>query len=74
MAAKRLFQADGAGLMLIDAERQLRWASAPDQSVQALEDGQERLAQGPCVAAFGRRAPAAIRDIHHEPGWASKPG
>jgi GAF domain-containing protein len=69
MAAKRLFQADGAGLMLIDAERQLRWVSATDQSVQALEDGQERLAQGPCVAAFGRRAPAAIRDIHHEPGW-----
>jgi GAF domain-containing protein len=69
VAAKQLFRADGAGLMLIDAEGQLRWASATDQSVQALEDGQERLAQGPCVAAFGRRAPAAIRDVRHEPDW-----
>lgn len=69
VAAKQLFEADGAGLMLIDREGRLRWASATDQTVQALEDGQERFAQGPCVAAFGRRAPAAIRDIRHEPEW-----
>src|SRR4029450_14125606 len=32
--AKRLFRADAAGLMLIDAEGQLRWASASDQTAQ----------------------------------------
>jgi GAF domain-containing protein len=68
-AAKQLFSADGAGLMLIDAEGQLRWASASDQTAQTLEDGQERLAQGPCAVAFSQRLPAAIRDIHTEPDW-----
>jgi GAF domain-containing protein len=69
-AAKQLFRADGAGLMLVDAEGQLRWASASDQSAQTLEDGQERLAQGPCAVAFSQRLPAAIRNIHSEPDWA----
>ena len=51
-SGKQLFAADGAGLMLIDAEGQLRWASASDQTAQTVEDGQERLAQGPCAVAF----------------------
>ncbi|MFL6185325.1 MAG: GAF and ANTAR domain-containing protein [Actinomycetes bacterium] len=68
--AKQLFSADGAGLMLVDAEGQLRWASASDQTAQSLEDGQERLAQGPCAVAFSQRLPAAIRDIRVEPDWA----
>jgi hypothetical protein len=56
LAAKQLFRADGAGLMLIDRQGQLRWASASDQTAQMIEDGQERLAQGPCMAAFSQRA------------------
>src|ERR671921_1764377 len=68
-SAKQLFAADGAGLMLVDADGQLRWASASDQTAQALEDGQERLAQGPCAVAFSQRLPAAIRNIHTEPDW-----
>jgi GAF domain-containing protein len=68
-AAKQLFRADGAGLMLIDAEGALRWASASDQTAQTVEDGQERLAQGPCAAAFSQRLPAAIRDLSLEPDW-----
>ena len=68
-AAKQLFSADAAGLMLVDAEGQLRWASASDQSAQTLEGGQERLAQGPCAVAFSQRLPAAIRDIRIEPDW-----
>ena len=67
--AKQLFRADGAGLMLIDAEGALRWASASDQTAQTVEDGQERLAQGPCSVAFSQRLPAAIRDLNLEPDW-----
>jgi hypothetical protein len=74
VAAKQLFEADAAGLMLIDREGRLRWASATDQTAQTLEDGQERLAQGPCMVAFSQRAPAAIRDISHEPQWGSSGG
>jgi len=43
--AKQLFGADAAGLMLVDADGQLRWASATDQTAQVLEDRQERLAK-----------------------------
>src|SRR4029450_9131828 len=79
-AAKQLFGADAAGLMLIDAEGQLRWGSAsaqtarppptpPPHTPQPLEDRQGRLAQGPCAGAFSQRLPAAIRNIHTEPGW-----
>jgi GAF domain-containing protein len=68
-AAKQLFSADGAGLMLVDADGQLRWASASDQTAQSLEGGQERLAQGPCAVAFSQRLPAAIRNIKLEPDW-----
>jgi len=56
--------------MLVDAEGQLRWASASDQTAQTVEDGQERLAQGPCAVAFSQRLPAAIGDIRVEPEWA----
>jgi GAF domain-containing protein len=69
-SAKQLFAADGAGLMLVDAEGQLRWASASDQTAQEVEAGQERLAQGPCAVAFSQRLPAVIRDIRTEPEWA----
>ena len=68
-AAKQLFSADGAGLMLVDADGQLRWASASDQTAQTLEGGQERLAQGPCAVAFSQRLPAAIRNLHTESDW-----
>jgi GAF domain-containing protein len=67
--AKQLFSADAAGLMLVDAEGQLRWASASDQSAQSIENGQERLAQGPCAVAFSQRLPAAIANIHTDPDW-----
>jgi len=63
-------QPTGAGLILVDVEGQLRWASASDQSAQTLEGGQERLAQGPCAVAFSQRLPAAIRNVHTESDWA----
>ena len=67
-SAKQLFAADG----LADAGRR-RGAAALGQRVgpdaQAVEDGQERLAQGPCAVAFSQRLPAAIRNIKLEPDW-----
>jgi GAF domain-containing protein len=68
-AAKQLFRADAAGLMLVDAEGALRWASASDQTAQTVEAGQERLAQGPCAVAFSQRLPAAIRDLRTDSDW-----
>ena len=68
-AAKELLGVDGAGLMLADARGQLRWATASDQQTQVIEEGQERLGEGPCVNAFAERAPMAMRDAAKEPHW-----
>ncbi len=68
-AAKTLLGVDGAGLMLADERGQLRWATASDQQTQIIEEGQERLGQGPCVNAFAEHAPMAMRDAAQEPHW-----
>jgi GAF domain-containing protein len=68
-AAKELLRVDGAGLMLADERGVLRWATASDQQTQIVEEGQERLGQGPCVNDFAERAPMAMRDAAKEPHW-----
>jgi GAF domain-containing protein len=68
-AAKALLDVDGAGLMLADERGELRWATASDQQTQIIEEGQERLGEGPCVNAFAERAPMAMRDATKEPQW-----
>jgi GAF domain-containing protein len=68
-AAKELLKVDGAGLMLADERGVLRWASASDQPTQVIEEGQERLGQGPCVNAFAEHAPMVMRDATKEPQW-----
>jgi GAF domain-containing protein len=68
-AAKELLPVDGAGLMLADERGQLRWATASDQQTQVIEEGQERLGQGPCVNAFAEHAPMVMRDAAKETHW-----
>ena len=68
-AGKELLRVDGAGLMLADERGQLRWATASDQQTQVIEEGEERLGQGPCVNAFAEHAPMAMRDAAKEPQW-----
>jgi ANTAR domain/GAF domain len=63
---KNLQDADGVGLMLVDAEGMLRWAAASDQQAEQLEQAQEELAQGPCTDAFWQRAPVPVRDVAGE--------
>jgi len=68
-AAKELLGVDGAGLMLADARGELRWVTASDQQTQVIEEGEERLGEGPCVNAFAEHAPMAMRDATKEPQW-----
>jgi hypothetical protein len=68
-AAKALLGVDGAGLMLADERGELRWATASDQQTQIIEEGEERLGEGPCVNAFVEHAPMAMRDAAKEPHW-----
>jgi GAF domain-containing protein len=68
-AANQLFDADAAGIMLADADGQLRWASASDQRAQALEDNQEIFAAGPCAEAYTTGRPAVMHDATMEQRW-----
>jgi GAF domain-containing protein len=67
MAARTLFGADGAGLMLADADGELRWASATDQQSQLVEEAQERLGKGPCRVAFSQWMAIAVQNAGTEP-------
>jgi GAF domain-containing protein len=67
MATRALFNADGAGLMLADADGALRWASASDQQSQLVEEDQERLRNGPGRAAFSQRMIVSVADAGAEP-------
>jgi GAF domain-containing protein len=68
-AAKSLFDADAAGVMLVDLDGTLRWASASDQRAQTLEDNQEVFAAGPCMEAFNSGRPAVMHDATLERRW-----
>jgi GAF domain-containing protein len=65
-AAKELFDVDAAGVMLMDVDGILRWASVSDQRAQVLEDNQEVFAAGPCMEAFTTGRPAVMHDAKLE--------
>jgi GAF domain-containing protein len=67
MAAKTLFGGDGAGVMLADADGELRWASATDQYSQSVQEDQARLGRGPCHAAFSQRMIVSVPNARTEP-------
>jgi GAF domain-containing protein len=69
LAAKSLFDADAAGVMLVDLGGNLRWASASDQRAQVLEDNHEVFAAGPCSEAFTSGRPAVMHDATLERRW-----
>ena len=65
-AAKQLFDADAAGIMLTDATGMLHWASGSDQRAQAVENDREACAAGPCAEAFTTGRPAVMYDAYQE--------
>jgi GAF domain-containing protein len=69
LAAKQLFEADAAGVMLVDIDGNLRWASASDQRAQVLEDNQEVFAAGPCAQAYATGRPSVMHDATLERRW-----
>ena len=69
IAAKQLFDADAAGIMLVDVDGRLRWASASDERAQVLEDNQEVFAAGPCSEAYTTGRPAMMHDATMERRW-----
>jgi hypothetical protein len=56
-SAKALFDADGAGLMLVDHAGALRWASASDQVAEPVVAGQERPSETSAPSLAGVASP-----------------
>ena len=66
-----LFEVDGAGLMLVDADGVLRSTTASDRPGGMLESLQEQFGEGPCVDAFLKDGPVLADDLGADPRWPS---
>jgi len=64
-----IFDVDGAGLMLADAEHHLRNVAVSDERLGRLEDLQVRHQEGPCIAAFDDKALVAAQDLAEDRRW-----
>ena len=64
-----IFDVDGAGLMLADAEHHLRNVAVSDERLGRLEELQVRHQEGPCIAAFEDKALVAAQDLAEDRRW-----
>ena len=64
-----IFDVDGAGLMLADAEHQLRNVAVSDDRLGHLEELQMRHHEGPCIAAFDDKELVGAEDLTEDARW-----
>ena len=69
-AMPRLFDVDGAGILLADEEQVLRHFASTDASAKALEKLQESTGRGPCVQSLVEDAVVGTPDVLADPRWA----
>jgi GAF domain-containing protein len=68
-AAVELFAVEGAGLLVVDDDAELRTMAASSREASVLERAHERTGEGPCVDAITRDAVVQSRDVRHDPRW-----
>jgi GAF domain-containing protein len=67
-----LLAADAAGILLVDARRQLRVVAASSEDAEFMELLQLQNEQGPCLDCFRTGAPVSVPDLataHHWPAF-----
>lgn len=64
-----IFDVDGAGLMLADADHHLRNVAVSDARFEHLEELQVRHQQGPCIAAYEDKELTGAEDLTQEKRW-----
>lgn len=64
-----IFDVDGAGLMLADAEHQLRNVAVSDDRLGHLEELQICHHEGPCIAAFDDKELVGVEDLKQDARW-----
>jgi GAF domain-containing protein len=64
-----IFEADGAGLMVLDEQNTLRYVAASDDAARSLERAQEETGRGPCVDSLVNDVLVATSDLHTDQRW-----
>ena len=64
-----MFDVDGAGLMLADAEQHLRSVAASDDRFTHLEELQIHHQEGPCIDAFDVKELVSAEDLADDGRW-----
>ena len=64
-----MFDVDGAGLMLADAEQHLRSVAASDDRFTHLEELQIHHQEGPCIDAFDVKELVSAEDLADDRRW-----
>jgi len=67
--AAPLLRAEGAGLMLADADGTLHVVTGSDQDEQTFERAERDLGEGPCLDAFASREVVWTQDLRADPRW-----
>jgi hypothetical protein len=68
-SARTLFGIDGAGVLWLDANGDVRYLTASDDRGRALELVQEELGVGPCVDTLVRDTAVESTDLQGDPRW-----
>jgi GAF domain-containing protein len=69
VAASAMPGVAGAGLMLVDADGELRFVASSDEPGAQFERVQEELGLGPCQSAFRRDEVVATPDLQADQRW-----
>jgi GAF domain-containing protein len=64
-----IFNVDGAGLMVADADHHLRNIAVSDERLGHLEELQIRHQEGPCITAFDDKELVGVEDLAEDPRW-----
>ena len=68
-AATELFGVDGAGMLIIAPDEALHHIAHTDEPSRALEEAQEKLGDGPCVASYAADATITVIDLRVDDRW-----
>jgi GAF domain-containing protein len=68
-AATELFGVDGAGMLVIAPDEALHHIAHTDEPSRVLEEAQEKLGDGPCVAAYAADATVTVTDLRVDDRW-----
>ena len=68
-ATRTVVGVDGVGLTLAHEDGPPRWVATTDRAMELLEQIQQDLGEGPCLAAFAEDRVVAVEDLGRAPRW-----